>query len=100
VVNSVGAVTLPLLAGFSIKSVVVSDDAASFRWPGLTTFVLAIAALALIATVQCACHDQLYLSKKNPNRKRHSIGLGERDGFMILAFSSDSRSGSRCRPAI
>ena len=40
-IDSVGTVTLPLLAGFSITSVVVAaDDAGNFRWPGLTILVL------------------------------------------------------------
>jgi len=70
-VNSVGTVTLPLLAGFSITSVVVvSDGAENFRWPGPTILVLAFAALALIAAVQCAYHAHLYLSKKDPDRKK------------------------------
>lgn len=73
-INSVGTVTLPLLAGFSITSVVViSDDAANFRWPGPTILVLAFAALALIAAVQCAYHAHLYLSKRDPDRRK---GLG------------------------
>lgn len=69
-VNSVGTVTLPLLAGFSITAVVVSDDAANFRWPGPTILVLALAALALLAAVQCAYHAHLYLSKKDPDHKK------------------------------
>lgn len=67
-INSVGTVTLPLLAGFSFTSVVVvSDDAAHFQWPGLTILFLAFAALALIAAVQCAYHAQIYLPDKDPN---------------------------------
>jgi len=65
-VNSVGTVTLPLLAGFSITSVViVSDDATNFRWPGATVLALAFAALALVVAVQCAYHARVYLSKKD-----------------------------------
>jgi hypothetical protein len=68
-INSVGTVTLPLLAGFSITSVVVvSDDPKYFWWPGLTILVLTIAALALIVAVQCAYHAHLYLSKRDPER--------------------------------
>ena len=66
-IGSVGTVTLPLLAGFSITSVVVvSDDTEKFRWPGATIFALAFAALVLIASVQCAYHAQVYLSNKDP----------------------------------
>jgi hypothetical protein len=66
-INSVGTVTLPLLAGFSITSVVVSDDAVPFRWPGATILVLALAALALVVAVQCAYHAHVYLSNKDPD---------------------------------
>jgi hypothetical protein len=67
-IDSIGSVTLPLLAGFSITSVVVvSDDAENFRWPGLTIFVLAFAALVLLGAVQSAYHARLYLSKDDPN---------------------------------
>jgi hypothetical protein len=67
-IDSVGTVTLPLLAGFSITSVVVvSDDAGNFRWPGLTILVLTIAALVLLGAVQSAYHARLYLSKDNPD---------------------------------
>ena len=70
-INSVGAVTLPLLAGFSITSVVVvSDDPTKFLWPGVTIFVLAVAALVLIVAVQCAYHARVYLSKKDPGYEK------------------------------
>lgn len=68
-VDSVGSATLPLLAGFSTASViVVSDDAANFRWPGATILALAIAAIVLIAAVQCAYHARIYLPDQ-PDRK-------------------------------
>ena len=67
-IDSVGTVTLPLLAGFSITSVVVvSDDAGNFRWPGLTILVLTFAALVLLGAVQSAYHARLYLSKDDPD---------------------------------
>lgn len=70
-VNSVGTVTLPLLAGFSITAVVVvSEDPANFRCPGATILVLAFAALVLIAAVQCAYHAHVYLSNRGPAYKR------------------------------
>jgi hypothetical protein len=69
-VDSVGTVALPLLAGFSITSlVVVSDDAVNFQWPGATILALAFAALALIVAVQCAYHARVYLSRKDPEYK-------------------------------
>jgi hypothetical protein len=72
-VDSVGAVTLPLLAGFSITSVVVvSDDAMSFQWPGATILALAFAALVLVAAVQCAYHARVYLSDTESD---YEIGL-------------------------
>lgn len=70
-VYSVGTVTLPLLAGFSITSVVVvSDDAANFRWPGATVLALAFAALVLIVAVQCAYHAHVYFSKEDPDYRK------------------------------
>lgn len=62
-VDSVSSATLPLLAGFSTTAViVVSDDAANFRWPGATILVLAIAAVVLILAIQFAYHARIYLS--------------------------------------
>jgi hypothetical protein len=70
-VDSVGTVTLPLLAGFSITSVViVSDDAANFRWPGATVLALTVAAPVLIVAVQCAYHARVYLSQEDPGREK------------------------------
>lgn len=70
-ISSVGTVTLPLLAGFSITAVVVvSEDPTNFRWPGATILVLAFAALVLIAAVQCAYHAHVYLSKRDPGYKK------------------------------
>jgi hypothetical protein len=70
-INSVGTVTLPLLAGFSITSVVVvSDDAAKFRWPGATILALALAALTLVVAVQCAYHAHVYLSTNDPDHQK------------------------------
>jgi len=67
-IDSLGTVTLPLLAGFSITSVVVvSDDARSFRWPGLTILVLTFAALVLLGAVQSAYHARVYLSNDDPD---------------------------------
>lgn len=73
-IDSVGTVTLPLLAGFGITSVVVvSDDDGSFRWPGLTILVLTVAALILLGAVQCAYHARLYLSKDDPDYDKASF---------------------------
>jgi hypothetical protein len=61
-IDSVGSVASPLLAGFSLASViVVSDDAEKFRWPGAVILALAIAAAALITAVQCAYNARQYL---------------------------------------
>lgn len=74
-IRAVGDVTTPLLAGFSVASViVVSDDAGNFRWPGATILVLAIAAITLIAAVQCAYHTRLYLSTDPPWGARWAKG--------------------------
>jgi hypothetical protein len=70
-IDSLGTVTLPLLAGFSITSVVVvSDDAGNFRWPGLTILVLTFAALVLLGAVQSAYHARLYVSKDDTGRDK------------------------------
>lgn len=61
-IDSVGSVASPLLAGFSLASViVVADDAHHFRWPGAVVLALAIAAVSLIGTVQCAFNARQYL---------------------------------------
>lgn len=61
-IDSVGAVAAPLLAGFSLASViVVSDDAANFRWPGAVMLALATAAVLLVAAVQCGYSARQYL---------------------------------------
>jgi small neutral amino acid transporter SnatA (MarC family) len=53
--KSVGNVAAPLLAGFSLTSViVVSEDAGKFRWADAAIVSLAIAAVALIVAVQCS----------------------------------------------
>jgi hypothetical protein len=52
-VKALGDPTIPLLAGFSLTSViVVSDDAANFRWQGLTVCFLGLASVVLILAVQ------------------------------------------------
>jgi MFS family permease len=56
-IKSVGQISAPVLAGFSITVViVVSDDARNFRWPGWAILALTVAAIALIATLQAAKH--------------------------------------------
>jgi len=61
-IDSVGSVASPLLAGFSLASViVVADDADHFRWPGATVLALGIAAAILIGAVQCAYNARQYL---------------------------------------
>ena len=63
-IDSVSSATLPLLAGFSTASVVVvSDDAANFRWPGATILAFTVAAVVLIAAVQLAYHARISLSE-------------------------------------
>ena len=61
-IDSVGAVAAPLLAGFSLASVIiVSDDAANFRWPGAVMLALTVAAVMLVAAVQCGYSARQYL---------------------------------------
>jgi hypothetical protein len=63
-IRSVGTTTLPLLAGFSITAVVVVvGNAAVFLWPGVTIFLLTVAAVALMIAVQRAYHACMYLSE-------------------------------------
>jgi hypothetical protein len=53
--ESVGNVAAPLLAGFSLASVImVSEDAGKFRWPDATILSLTVAAIALITAVECS----------------------------------------------
>lgn len=60
-VESLGSVASPLLAGFSLASVIlVSDDSANFRWPGTVVFALAAAAVLLIAAVQFGYNARRY----------------------------------------
>jgi hypothetical protein len=52
--ESVGGVAAPLLAGFSLSSLlVVAADRDHFRWPGLTSLLFTVTATLLITTVQC-----------------------------------------------
>src|SRR5260370_14858057 len=51
--ESVGTVASPLLAGFSLASViVVAEDPTKFYWEGATIISLTVAAITLIAAVQ------------------------------------------------
>jgi hypothetical protein len=82
-VDAVGSATLPLLAGFSTTSViVVSDDAANFRWPGATVLALAIASVLLIGAVQFAYHARIDLSiwSDRKDRKESSVPLLDDNG--------------------
>lgn len=78
-IDSVSSATLPLLAGFSTTSVVVvSDDAANFRWPGATILAFTIAAVVLIAAVQFAYHARIsslncQAGKDRPRLPRRSV---------------------------
>lgn len=61
-VDSVGAVASPLLAGFSLTTVVlISDDQADFRWPGAAILALAVAAVLLLGAVECAFNARKYI---------------------------------------
>jgi hypothetical protein len=73
-IDSVSSATLPLLGGFSTTAViVVSDDAANFRWPGVTIAALAIAAIVLILAVQFAYHARIYLSEWSDRKDKESL---------------------------
>ena len=61
-IDSIGSVASPLLAGFSLATIIlVSSNAKSFRWPGAAILVLTIAAVTLIGTVQFAYNARQYL---------------------------------------
>jgi hypothetical protein len=61
-IDSVGGVAAPLLAGFSLASVIViSDDAENFRWSGAAILGFTIAAVALVGTVQCGFNARQYI---------------------------------------
>jgi hypothetical protein len=61
-IDSVAGVASPLLAGFSLASViVVSEDAKNFRWAGAAILALVIAAVVLIGAVQCGYNARQYL---------------------------------------
>lgn len=62
-IHSVGTTTLPLLAGFSITAVVVvAGNSTAFTLPGVTVFLLTVAAVALMIAVQRAYHACMYFS--------------------------------------
>jgi hypothetical protein len=52
--DAVGNIAAPLLAGFSLTSVVaIAANMASFRWPGAAILSLTMASLLLVNAVQC-----------------------------------------------
>lgn len=52
--EAVGNIAVPLLAGFSLTSVImISDDAGKFRWPDAAIVSLTVAAVTLIAALEC-----------------------------------------------
>ena len=82
-IHTVGDVTLPVLAGFSVTSVIiVSDDAANFRWPGGTILALTIASITLIAAIQGSGHARLYFSSRT---KISQAGVSHADKAMRWA---------------
>jgi hypothetical protein len=86
-IDSVGTVTLPLLAGFSITSVVVvSDDAGNFRWPGLTILVLTFAALVLLGLSSLRIMPDSTSLRTTLTTTRPGFGFGGHERFTIAAF--------------
>ncbi len=84
-VHAVGETTIPLLAGFSVTSViVVSDDATNFRWPGLTVLALGFASVILIAAVQSSYLARLAFSSAVETSKATSGNAWA--GRMRLAY--------------
>jgi uncharacterized membrane protein HdeD (DUF308 family) len=65
-VKAISEVTTPLLAGFSVTSVIaVSADSDKFRWPGQAILALTIASVALIVAVLAAYHARMYLHSED-----------------------------------
>jgi hypothetical protein len=61
-IDRVGDATIPLFAGFSFATlIVVCQDSSKFRWPSLTIFVLTIASVSLIGSVQGRHQARMYL---------------------------------------
>jgi hypothetical protein len=60
-IDSVSSVASPLLAGFSLTTVVlISDDQENFRWPGAAMLALVVAAVLLIGAVECGFNARKY----------------------------------------
>lgn len=61
-IDRVGDATIPLFAGFGFATlIVVCEDSSKFRWPALTIFVLTIASVSLIVSVQGRHQARMYL---------------------------------------
>jgi hypothetical protein len=61
-IDRAGDATIPLFAGFGFATlIVVCEDASKFRWPALTIFVLTIASVSLIMSVQGSHQARMYL---------------------------------------
>jgi hypothetical protein len=83
--ESLGLVASPLLAGFSLASViVVSDDSANFRWPGAAIFALSAGAVLLIGAVQCAYNARQYLWSAADVRDWWPDMVGDSDRETVL----------------
>jgi hypothetical protein len=65
--ESVGNVAAPLLAGFSLTSVImISEDAGKFRWPDAAIVSLTAAAVTLVVTLEFS----KYVFKEHPHAVR------------------------------
>jgi hypothetical protein len=65
--ESVGNIAAPLLAGFSFTAVIaVGADVGKFRWADAAILSLTVAAVALIAAVQCS----KYVHEEDPSWER------------------------------
>ena len=61
-IDSIGTVASPLLAGFSLASVlVITVDPSKFRWSGAAILAFAIAAVVLVGAVQCSFNARQYI---------------------------------------
>jgi hypothetical protein len=60
--DSVGTVASPLLAGFSLASVVViSEDSGNFRWPGIGILALSVAAILFLAALEASFNARRFI---------------------------------------
>jgi hypothetical protein len=77
-IDSVAGVASPLLAGFSLASViVVSDDARNFRWPGAAILALAVDAAGRRSAERRHDRQETLAADDSPSSRRSSVKPGK-----------------------